>query len=285
MDLQTVIARLRSRWWVVAGVAALALLGAVVALATRTDHHERTMHFVLRPASSVPVGQLPGALDELKSDGALVQTVLGVLGGPDILRRAAAQAKLPVPPGYEVTSSARPSSALIDSTVAGPDAKVVDRLGSGLVQAATDYVQTSYSAYTLDVLGSSSGGSGTGLDAAQAIVLAVILGAALGVGLVVAEMRLEPRLRAVARGTERAATDTRCRATTSKGTPCRNRPVDERGYCRRHLARAGVRGSEVGGENGSGAVIGLAEPPVPPPPQHRFSRMGPHASGRHEDEG
>ena len=53
--------------------------------------HERTIHFVLRPDASVSNRDLPGALDALKSDGALVQTVIGVLSSDEMLRRAAAR--------------------------------------------------------------------------------------------------------------------------------------------------------------------------------------------------
>jgi hypothetical protein len=291
MERGTVMPRLRQRWWVVVAVAALALLGAGVALAGRSDRHERTIHLVLRPDSSVSSRFLPGALEVLKADGALVQTVLGVLSSDEMVRRAAATARVKLAPGYTIKSSARPGSALIDSTIGGPDAAVVDRLGAGFVRVASDYVAASYSAYALDRLGSEPGGADTRLRPGQVVVLALLVGGALGVGVVLLELRLESRPRPMAE--RRAATappstageapqeaerepvaqwrippaqpptpvwvaeDARCRATTSKGRPCRNRVVDDRGYCRVHLPRIEADGADLSWENGAGALIRL----------------------------
>jgi hypothetical protein len=291
MELGTVMARLRQRWWVVAAVAALALLGAGLALAGRSDRHERTIHLVLRPDSSVSSRFLPGALEVLKSDGALVQTVIGVLSSDEMVRRAAATARVKLAPGYTIKSSTRPGSALIDSTIGGPDAAVVDRLGVGFVEVASDYVAASYSAYALDRLGTDPGGTDTRLHPAQVVVLALLVGAALGVGVVLVELRLESRPRPMAeppaatgppstaresaQEAERepiarweippahpprpvwVAEDARCRATTSKGRPCRNRVVDERGYCKLHLARVEADGADLSWENGAGTLIRL----------------------------
>jgi hypothetical protein len=280
MELATVLARLRRRWWVVAALAALAVLGASLALGRGAERHERTIHFVLRPDSSLSSRNLPGALEQLKSQGALVQTVLGVLSSNEMLRRAGAAARVTLAPSYTIKSSARPGSALIDSTVGGPDPAVVARLGAGFARVASDYVAASYSAYALDQLGSDPGGGGPRLHPAQVVLLALLLGGALGVGLVLAEPRLESRLRPTAtRGgpadTPRSnlevppdhapepvwvTADARCRATTSKGLPCRNRVVDDRGYCRLHLARIEADGADVSWENGAGALVRIAEP-------------------------
>jgi hypothetical protein len=276
MDLATFLLHLARRWWLVLAVTALAVLGATLALAARSEEHRTTIHFVLRPDASLPNKDLPNALEELKSDGPLVQTVIGVLGSQDLLRRAAANAGVPLGSAYTVTSTARPGSALIDSTLTGPDRKVVDRLAAGFTRAGSDYVAANYSAYALDRLGADAGSSGTGLSAPQAVILALLIGAALGMGLVAAELRLEPRLRPLfeRRAERRAAVPlaAHCLATTSKGTPCRNRPVDERGYCRMHLGRMGA---ERSGDNGSSEVIRLAEPTLRAvePPERRRARL------------
>jgi hypothetical protein len=293
MDLATLIPRLRQRWWVVAAAVALALLGTALTLDSSSDRHERTIHLVLRPDSSVSSRDLPGALEVLKSDGALVQTVLGALSGDEMVRRAAAAARVRPAPGYAITSSARPGSALIDSTVAGPDAAVVDRFAAGFARVAADYVATSYSAYALEPLGMDPGGQDTRLSPTQVVVLAVLLGGALGVGVVLLELRLDSRpppvpaphearsrpapkherepiarVRTTPEGPPRpvwVADDGRCRATTSKGSPCRNRRLDDSDYCRLHLARFEADHADLSWENGVPAVFRRAGPGGRPP--------------------
>ena len=267
MDVATLMPRLRKRWWVVAATVALALLGAALTLDSSSDRHERTIHLVLRPDSSVSSRYLPGALEVLKSDGALVQTVLGALSSDEMVRRAAAAARVRLAPGYAITSSARPGSALIDSTVAGPDAAIVDRLAAGFARVAADYVATSYSAYALEPLGMDPGGQDTRLRPTQVMMLAVLLGGALGVGVVLLELRLErepiAQVRTAPDGPPRSvwvADDGRCRATTSKGSPCRNRRLDDSDYCKLHLARFEADHAELSWENGVPAVFRLSGP-------------------------
>ncbi len=89
MDVSALSSRLARRWWLVAGLALLAALGAATAAAGRSDEHRTKIQFVLRPDASVSNDDLPGTLDALKSDGTLVQTVIGVLDSRAILRRAA----------------------------------------------------------------------------------------------------------------------------------------------------------------------------------------------------
>jgi hypothetical protein len=305
IELETLLPRLMRRWWVVVGFAALALLGAALTLSGGANRHERTIHLVLRPDSSVSSRLLPGALEVLKSDGALVQTVIGALSSEEMLRRAGAAARVRLAPGYTITSAARPGSALIDSTVAGPDAAVVDRLGGGFVRVASDYVAASYSAYALDPLGSDPGGQDTRLSRGQVVVLALLLGGALGVGVVLVELRLEARPAAERRPGAAPVRepisparippdepptpvwtdkDARCLALTSKGAPCRNRRVDDRGYCRQHLARMEAERARVSWENGSAALIRLTGPAGAPGDALRPGDR-PRPRTPHEDEG
>lgn len=282
MDAATLLPHLARRWWVVVAVATLAVVGAALAVGSRASQQERTIHFVLRPDASVPDRELPGALDVLKSDGALVQTVLGVLDGDELLRRAAADARVTLTSGYALDATARPGSALIDSTLTGPGGPAIDRVAAAYARAASDYVGAAYGAYSLDRLGTDAGGDRRGLSAAQAIVLALILGLGLGVGLVAAELRLEPALRPLRDRTEKRAgpaSDATCRAITAKGTRCRNRALDERGYCRTHLAQGENEAAGDASQNGKGEIAALGEPP-----RIRPAGRGPRPV-RHEDGG
>jgi hypothetical protein len=195
MDLAALAARLARRWWVVAGVAALTVLGAAVAASGEADEHRTTIQFVLRPDSSVTTDDLPGTLDALKSDGPLVHTVVGVLGSRAMLRRAAADADVDLGSGYAIDSTVQPGSTLIDSTVSGPDRPLVDRLAAGYARAASNYVAASFSAYALERLSVDAEDGSTGPGALQVAILALLVGAAMGVALVAAELRFEPRLR------------------------------------------------------------------------------------------
>jgi len=51
------------------------------------------------------------------------------------------------------------------------------------------------------------------------------------------------------------ADDGRCRATTSKGSPCRNRRLDDSDYCRLHLARFEAEVADLSWENGAPADL------------------------------
>jgi hypothetical protein len=46
---------------------------------------------------------------------------------------------------------------------------------------------------------------------------------------------------------------------TAKGTPCRNRAVDERGYCRMHLERLESAADAPHGMNGAGDRTAFGE--------------------------
>jgi hypothetical protein len=197
MDLVALGSRLARRWWLVAGLAVLAALGAVTASTGKPDEHRTEIEFVLRPDASVTNDDLPGTLEALKSDGTLVPTVVGVLDNRALLRRAAADADVALAPAYTLDASAQPGSTLIDAALTGPDGTVLNRLVEGYAHEASLYVASSYPAYTLDRLSVTAGASGGGPQTAQIVVVAFLLGALLGVVLVAAELRLEPQLRSV----------------------------------------------------------------------------------------
>jgi hypothetical protein len=195
MDLAAIGPRLARRWWVIATLAALAVLGAATATGGTSEDHRTTIQFVLRPDASVTNGDLPGTLDALKSDGTLVQTVVGVLRSRAMLHRAAADADLTVGPDYSIQSTVQPGSTLIETTLGGPDRGLVNRVAAGYGRAASNYVAASYPAYVLARLSISSTDGSTGPGTAQLVILALVLGSALGVALVLAELRFEPQLR------------------------------------------------------------------------------------------
>jgi hypothetical protein len=225
MDLAAIGPRLVRRWWVVATLAALAVLGAATAAGGTSEDHRTTIQFVLRPDPSVSNGDLPGTLDALKSDGTLVQTVVGVLRSRAMLRQAAADADLTVGPDYSIESTVQPGSTLIETTLGGPDRGLVNRVAAGYGRAASNYVAASYPAYVLARLSSDSADGSTGPGTAQLVILALVVGSALGVALVLAELRFEPQLRQLFapvadwRATRRPASDGHDRTASAVRAP------------------------------------------------------------------
>jgi len=213
MDLVALSARLARRWWLVVGLAAVAALGAATADATKTDEGKTVIQFVLRPDASVTNDDLPGTLEALKSDGTLVQTVIGVMRNRAILRRAADDAGITLTPDYTATATADPGSTVIEATLTGPDRGELARLAPGYERESSLYVASSYSAYVLERLSTNPAPADGGAGGAQVVIVALLLGGALGVLLVAAELRLEPQLRRLKTGprdgpAEEAATDT-----------------------------------------------------------------------------
>lgn len=202
MDLSALAARVARRWWVIAALAALAVVGAVTASADSSGEQRTTIRFVLRPDTSVTNGDLPGTLDALSPDGTLVQTVLGVVRDRSMLRQAASDVNVQLTPAYTLGATVQPGSTLIESTVSGPDRSAVDRLAAAYSRSASNYVAASYSAYVLERLSSDNITGGSGPGGLQVAILALLVGSALGVALVAAELRLEPQLKRFMRGVE-----------------------------------------------------------------------------------
>src|SRR4051812_30032689 len=246
MDLVALSSRLARRWWLVAGLAAIAALGAATAGSSGSTEHQTRIQFVLRPDASVTNDDLPGTLDALKSDGTLVQTVIGVLRNRAILNRAAADAGVGLPRDYTVAADAQPGSTLISSTLKGPDRSVLSRLAGAYAREASIYVSASYSAYVLQRLSTTAAPDSGGPGTAQVVIVALLLGAALGVALVAAELRLEPQVKRLAAAPP---------AGPPGGEPA---PPPEAG------AQAPP---ETGGEPPPAAAPGPPPPPPRPPPR------------------
>jgi uncharacterized protein involved in exopolysaccharide biosynthesis len=227
MDLVALMARLARRWWLVLGLAAVAAAGAATADATKTDESKTVIQFVLRPDASVTDDDLPGTLEALKSDGTLVQTVIGVMRNRAILRRAATDAGVTLTPEYTATANAQPGSTLILSTLTGPDRAVLARLAAGYARESSLYVASSYSAYVLERLSTNPGPADSGPGNGQIVIVALLLGGALGVVLVAAELRLEPQLRRL-RAARSAGADDRAEAEPEPQPPPTPTPVARR---------------------------------------------------------
>jgi hypothetical protein len=222
MDLVALSARLARRWWLVVGLAAVAAAGAATADVTKTSDSKTVIQFVLRPDASVTNDDLPGTLEALKSDGTLVQTVIGVMRNRAILRRAAADAGVTLTPAYAADVTAQPGSTLIESTLTGPDRTALARLATGYAREASLFVASSYSAYVLERLSTKPGPADSGPGDGQIVIVALLLGAALGIVLVAAELRLEPfrrRLRAARR--DGASEQAESEQTESEPAPSR----------------------------------------------------------------
>jgi uncharacterized protein involved in exopolysaccharide biosynthesis len=197
MDLAALSARLMRRWWLVVGLAAVAALGAATADVTKTSDSKTVIQFVLRPDASVTNDDLPGTLEALKSDGTLVQTVIGVMRNRAVLRRAAADAGVTLTPEYTADATAQPGSTLIESTLTGPDRAVLARLADGYARESSLFVASSYSAYVLERLSTKPAPAESGPSGGQIVVVALLFGGALGILLVAAELRMEPFRRRV----------------------------------------------------------------------------------------
>ena len=92
-------AHLRRRWWFVVAQALVITVAVVAVIGIRNpSSYGRTVHFVLHPASTLSEDQVPAAVDGLRPDGSLLQTVLHVLSS-DQLSRSAARAAHASPVG------------------------------------------------------------------------------------------------------------------------------------------------------------------------------------------
>jgi uncharacterized protein involved in exopolysaccharide biosynthesis len=234
MDLAALFARLTRRWWLVVGLAAVAALGAATADATKTSDSKTVIQFVLRPDASVTNDDLPGTLEALKSDGTVVQTVIGVMRNRAVLRRAAADAGVTLTPEYTADATAQPGSTLIQSTLTGPDRAVLARLAAGYTRESSLYVASSYSAYVLERLSTNPSPADSGPGGGQIVIVALLFGGALGIVLVAAELRLEPFFRRVRVARGGGSTEQAEREPTEPEPAKRSRPPTPTPFVRSH---------------------------------------------------
>jgi hypothetical protein len=236
------LAYVRRHWWFVLVQGLVVVVVVTMVLAARDDtSHERTVHFVLHPASESSVGDVTEGIDVSRQDGPLVQTILKVLGSSDLLERAAREVRAGDVAEYDVVATVAPGSNYFDVTVTGPADRTVDRLGDGMETVAPAYVESSYNGFQFDVLGRDDGSRSSFPPGADVLFLAFALGAIAAA----AELAVLYVVRSIA--TEHRAGD----------------PLGP---------RVAVGGGN--GHGGSAAVTGVlaaaspsrATPPPPPPP-------------------
>jgi uncharacterized protein involved in exopolysaccharide biosynthesis len=183
------------RWWIMAveGVIAVLVLGGALAVFNRSSS-ATTTHLVLRPASSLPATQVPGAIDGLRPDGSLVQTVLHVLGSDRLLQTALATTKPNDPTRYAIKATVQPGSAFFDQEVTGPDAQAGHAIARSLNVADAEYIHRAYTAYSLDVVGADASTRDSFPPKPAVALLVLLLGVAFGLATVFADWWfLEPR--------------------------------------------------------------------------------------------
>jgi hypothetical protein len=185
----------KKRWWFIAIQAAIAVFVVCLALAVVGDSSSKTTtHLVLRPASSLPAPQVPGAIDGLRPDGSLVQTVLHVLGSDRLMQTAVAASKPSNPSRYSISATVQPGSAFFDQSVVGPDAPTVQKLAEDLSVADSVYIRGAYSAYSLDLVGTDVSTDDSFPPKPAIVLLALMLGVAFGLATLFADWWfLEPR--------------------------------------------------------------------------------------------
>lgn len=172
------VAHLYYRWRFIAAQAVVAVLVLVVALAvTGGTTYEFTAQFVLHPDPNSTPTDVANRLDVLRQDGALVQTVLKVLGNRETLHRAGRAAHVGSTSDYSISATVSPGSSFFDVRVSGPSRRATDALGKSLERVASGYVETSYHGYQFDVLGSERAKHEPFPPSTTLVVLVFLLGA------------------------------------------------------------------------------------------------------------
>jgi hypothetical protein len=214
MSKDAFLAHLRHRWRFVALQAVVVAIVVTGVLAVQGDtSYARTTEFVLHPASTSSTGDVNNSIDVSRQDGALVQTVLKVLGSNDMLERAAKAASVGDTTPYSITATVSPGSNYFDVVVEGPDAKVVDKLGVALETVAPAYVQGAWNGFAFDPFGRSTATHKSFPPGSDVLLLALLLGAAAAVAelFVVFALRATPAPAGAAERTGTAPTPVRQR--------------------------------------------------------------------------
>jgi capsular polysaccharide biosynthesis protein len=198
-DLSEFPAHLRKLWWLVAVQALFAVVVVSVVLAlVGASYTERTSQLVLHPGSDLPATDVPAAVDGLRPDGSLVQTVLHVLGSNEMLSNALTLARVQDPSKYSLDATVEPGSAFFDQTVRGPDAKALQSVSTNLTALDTAYIKKAFSAYNLDAVGISTSTHDPFPPTPAVALLALLLGAAFAIAIIFAEWWVnEPKRSAV----------------------------------------------------------------------------------------
>ena len=170
-------------------VALTALAGASAYLAVRNDPkvYERTVSFVLGPSSTVRPERVPDTIRSLEEDGAMVQTVRGLLGSALFLEIAADEARRELGPDYTLNASVRPGSNILDARINGPDAEVLTDLGEELPAVAAEWVDENYRVYELSFLESEAPDGPVLPRVMQTTLFAAVVGFMLAIAAVFAE--------------------------------------------------------------------------------------------------
>jgi hypothetical protein len=149
------VAHLYRRWWFIAAQAVVAVVVLVVVLAlTGRTTYDFTAQFVLHPDPNSTTADVANRLDVLRQDGALVQTVLKVLGNNETLLHAGTAAGIRDTSQYSISATVSPGSSFFDVGVSGPSRRVTDALGKSVETVASRYVETRYHGFKFEVLGS-----------------------------------------------------------------------------------------------------------------------------------
>ena len=170
-------------------VALTALAGASAYLAVRSDPkvYERTVSFVLGPSGKVAPERVPDTIRSLEEDGAMVQTVRGLLGSALFLDLAADEANRELGPDYSMSASIRPGSNILDARINGPNPDVLAEIGDELPDVAADWVNTNYRVYELSFLESDAPAGPVLPRVGQTTAFAAVVGFMLAVAAVFAE--------------------------------------------------------------------------------------------------
>jgi capsular polysaccharide biosynthesis protein len=177
------IAFLLRRWRFVAAQALAAVVVLVIAVfLTGRTTYDVTAHFILHPDPRSNTSDVANGISQLRQDGPLVQTVVRVLGNDEILKAAAATARVHDTSKYSVAATVSPGSSFFDVVVSGPDRRAAEALGTGLETVASAYVEHSYRGFKFDVLGSDETKHDSFPPSPSLVVLVLLLGAVAAAG-------------------------------------------------------------------------------------------------------
>jgi hypothetical protein len=177
-----VVEYVRARWrFVVAQAVAVLLAVLLVVAVTQRTSHTRTTEFVLHPEGSAAAGDVTNAIDVLDQDGALVQTVVRLLGSNRLLARTGEEAGVDRTAGLSIAASVAPASNVFAVTLTGRDVATLDALDGAIGDVAAEYVESSYNGFELTVLDRASSTSDPFPPGLDLVVLALLLGAAAAV--------------------------------------------------------------------------------------------------------